>query len=948
MKKLLIKIVILFFTVSIFSPITALGAENSKIPDKPYEKVVAKSGTWYTEALEYNGQTNLVVGYTGSWDLPGEEKIQVKVGEKSILSAIFIPFKGDVDGDFNLSLIDDKGNVYKGLKMGESNYSKNGTTIIFSPEGDVVLAKGQYTLLIEGNGIPVGKALFKGYHFSSYIKYQKKLIAWEQDNEPDKNKEEKTEESFGESNLASDDKSELKYGEIAVSRPPTFALDDEYQIDEIIVSTYNDGEGALPGKISIIDDKGKVFFSGQSYGTNIGNIPNSAWKIALNIVLPAGIYKVILSQPEMLSYDQDGEPLFYVKASLPIKIRKNYTGTYQINLDSFKTSTLMGPVLDNSSSFSLRDFELTILDKGDVLEVIGQYENMPFSQNCEIIEEAEGRILAQFDFKADLTKLPYQANILAEALITISGNDDNKINFNLEGIGIYDRPTTDEKGGDYNTYNIRASGMRLTKELPLFVMTALGKASSAGNIPGPDNGAQAAVGILFPPLVGVVVNVLQEMLKPKVSIKKGMRDKDWYKEKYPNSTDDQIATIMLADAMGNTDNPDEGDSISIGDNEHTGAGGSSFEGDYDGDDYESEPVTEWQPEDEFKTPSEDNQVNPEYPKDDNLTSQEPETIVIQTSASGGQTLYVKDPKTGEWVDPETNSVLDIEKHSEALEQMKKEQEWSNKEFEKISKGESENDRVLWKNMEDIKRQEEHQQYENIMKKKYGTDDLNEIHSKDNQGNFKGIINEQKKEAEEWAKIWKRNDKVLGTMEVGAVVVGTAADVGIDGLALVTPGGTTFRTGYKVLKGVAGTMGEAGAKGKEVFNLGNLAEGTIKGGADAALDYVPGSGIKTIAGKAGISVIGETVGSGAGAALRGENVKKSLEDGFKGGAYKATVGAVTDKMARNLPNPIISRGSFKAIPNMKNVIISKAGGTKVASTLADEYIIKPIITGKGEK
>lgn len=707
------------------------------------------------------------------------------------------------------------------------------------------------------------------------------------------------------------------------------------------------GQGALPGQISIINDNGKTFFSGQSYGSNIGDIPNSSWIIAPKVLLPAGIYKIVLSPSEVLSYDKDGEALFYVKASLPVKLRKDYTGTYQINLDSFKTSTLMGPVSTNSSSFSLRDFELTIIDKGEELELIGKYENMPFSQACKVIEATEEKIVAQFDFKADLTKLPYKANILAEAVITISGNDDKKISFNLDGTGIYDRSASAEKGGDYNTYDIKASGIRLKKELPIFVMTALGKASSAGNIPGPDNGAQAATGILFPPLVGVVVNVLQEMLKPKTSAAKGVRDKNWYKKKYPNLSDEQLAMIMLADAMGNTDNPDEGDSISIGDNEHVGSkDASSTEVYVEEDCVEKEYVVN---EDEREIGNDLHSDAPsKFVPEDNLNPQEPDTIVVQTSANGGQTLYVKDPKTGEWVDPETNSVLDIEKHEDVLDQMKKEQDWSNKEFDKISKGESEHDKELWKNMEEIKKQEDHDQYENIMKKKYGTDDLSEIHSKDEQGNFTGIISDQKKKAEEWAEIWKRNDKVLGTMEIGAVVIGTGADVGIDGLALITPGGTNIRTGYKVLKGVAGTMGEAGAKGKEVFNWGNLAEGTIKGGADAALDYVPGSGVKTIAGKAGISVLGETAGSATGAALRGEDVKKSLEDGFKGGAYKATVGAVTDKLAGNLPNPVISRGSFKEIPNMKNVIISKAGGTKVASTLTDEYIIKPIIKGKGEK
>ena len=140
------------------------------------------------------------------------------------------------------------------------------------------------------------------------------------------------------------------------------------------------------------------------------------------------------------------------------------------------------------------------------------------------------------------------------------------------------------------------------------------------------------------------------------------------------------------------------------------------------------------------------------------------------------------------------------------------------------------------------------------------------------------------------------------------------------------------------------MAEAGAKGKDIVNWGNVTEGAIKGGADAALDYIPGSGAKTMVAKAGVSIMGEGAGSAAGAALRGEDVGKALSGGLKAGAYKAAVGAATDKIAGGLPNPIISRGSFKAVPNMKNVIVSGAGAKKIGSTLVDEYVVKPVVLG----
>ncbi len=955
MKKMIARVFILCFALINLLPLTALAAGDSVAPNKPYEKVAAQSGRWYAEALEYNGKTNLVVGYTGSWKSSEETQIVFEIKEKTVLSGIYLPLEGNAEGEVVLRLEDAAGNSYKGFTLEKQasggiresrqpGSSEIGTTYIFTPNGDITLPKGQYTLSVEGSGNLTGAFLVKGFHYGAYEKYRQSLLAWEQQNNPAKGKEVKTEQAFGKEELSNDTEAEYDYSEQQATRPPVFALDAEYQIDEIIVSTFNDGKGASPGKISIMDANGKTVYSGQSYGVSIENIANGAWKIAPAMLLPAGNYSIALSQPEVLSYDQAGEPLFYVKASLPVQLREDFTGTYRINLDTYKTSTLKGAVTEKSSSFSLKDFELTVLDKGTELELIGQYEGLPFSQRCEIVEETAEKIVARFDFAADLTKLPYKAKISAKATVTLVKVAGGAIQIGINGTGVYDRAASAEKGADHNTYDLKAAGIMAQRELPPFVMTALGKASGAGKIPGPDNASQAAAGILFPPLVGLVVSVLQEALKPKVPAKGAVRDKNWYKKKYPGKTDEQIAMIMLGDAMGSTDNPDEGDAVSIGDNERSESSSGPSDGDNFGSDYEEEAEPIWETEEaqepEPEPTSDGGQIEEKPATEADQSDQEPETMVVQTSANGAQTLYVKDPKTGEWVDPQTNSVLDIEKHGAALEQMKNEQEWSNKEFDKISAGESEYDKALRDSMKKISQKEDQDNYKNILKKKYGTDDLEQIST---------IVEERQKRAAEWAKTWRRNDKVLGAMEVGAVAVGTAADVGIDGLALITPGGTKVRAGYKVLKGVAGTMADAGAKGKDAATLANLAEGLIKGGADAALDKIPGGtgrlgGVMSTTAKASLTTAGEAAGSGVGAALRGEDVGEAVTKGLKDGAYKAAVGAVTDRLAGDLPNPVISRGSFKAVPNLKNVIVSNTSAKKIGAALGDEYGIKPVVLG----
>ncbi len=981
MKKRIAKLILICFTLINLLPLTALAAGNSMQPEKPYEKVVAKSGRWYDEQLAYDGKSNLVIGYTGSWESRGISVMELAIKEKIALTGIYIPVAGIPEGELVLSLTDSKGNVYMGFSMakqkagglkesGDTVSEESGadallslaynTTCIFTPTSGIVLPKGSYTMTVEGISSLPGAFLAKGIHYGAYEKYNQALLDWELDNNPELSTEEETGQVLGKEGLGEDPDAEYEYGESTGLTPPVFALDGEYQIDEIIVSTYNDGKGAFPGIISIIGENGQTYYSGQSYGVSIENIANAAWKIAPELLLPAGNYLIALSQPEFISYDQNGDPLFYVKASIPVQMREDFTGTYLINLDAFKTSTLMGEVSEAGSSFSLRDFELTVLDKDGEIELIGQYKGMPFSQSCEIVEETTDHIVARFDFAADLTKLPYKAKISADATVTIVSAEGGMPQISIQGIGIFDRAASADKGADHNTYDLIASGAMTQQELPPFVMTALGNASGAGNVPGPENAGQAAAGILFPPLVGVVVSVLQDALKPKVRKPKApvVRDKNWYKDKYPGKTDEQLAMIMLADAMGNTDNPDEGDAVSVGDNE-SGESSSGTSGGNDSDtEYESD--NEYESESEYEEEAEpvleqeqDQQAGEETPAgmepteeqplpEEEQLPEEPETMVLKTSANGAESMYVKDPVTGEWVNSETGGVLDIEKYPEAMEQMQSNKDWSAaREAEIESNGGSEHDKALQKSMEAIKQKEEKQNYENLLKKKYGTDNLGEIEE---------IVKERKEKAEEWAATWKRNDKILGAMEYGAVAVGTAADVGIDGLSLVTPGGNKIKAGYKVLKGVAGTMAEAGAKGKDVLTWANLAEGSIKGGADAALDKIPGgngflSGVASTTAKMATTTVGEATGAGVGAALRGEDVGAALEKGLKDGAYKAAAAAVTDKLAGGLPNPVMSNGSFKAVPNLKNVIVSGAGGTKIASTVVDEYVVKPVVMGK---
>lgn len=106
--------------------------------------------------------------------------------------------------------------------------------------------------------------------------------------------------------------------------------------------------------------------------------------------------------------------------ALGIAAAYDFTGIYRIDFDALKTSTLMGPVNPPSSSMALRKFELTVLDQGDTIQLVGKYEGIPFSQMCPVLERTENWVSASMDAKMDLTRLPYKAMIGGYGVIVLN------------------------------------------------------------------------------------------------------------------------------------------------------------------------------------------------------------------------------------------------------------------------------------------------------------------------------------------------------------------------------------------------------------------------------------------------------------------------------------------------------------------------------------------------
>lgn len=712
MRKLWVKILLIIIISLNLLPINALADGNSSPPSGPYEKVAAKKGSWYTTNITYDDKAQLVVGYRGSYLREAEAaELPFTLAEKTLVTGILVPYAGMDADEVALAIVDSRGNVYQGFeslqeftgglvegstdnKDQDLSEQNRNTSNIFTPLDNMVLPKGAYTLYLAGEKLPVDAFLIKGYNYAAYQRYLNDLQQWARENgEPGEAEEAYI--SFGNKEIFASYEKYLE-GEAAAEEPqwqasekyvaPQFSLDGEYQIDEIILSTWNNGDGINPGVIRILDKAQQAAASYNAQGASQGDAANTLWVARPEIVLPAGTYTIDIDEKEALDFDENGEPIFYVGITVPVTPPISFTGTYRIWLDLYKTHTLMGPVDEKTSSFSLEDFQLTVLDKGSVIELIGQYEGMTFSQNCPVLEREENKAVAEVNFAADLTKLPYNANIAARAEVTFTKEANGRIAISMDGQGFYSRAATEDKGADENTYSLSMRGNLVKKDLPPYVMVAIATAYGAGNIPGPDSPAEAAVGMLFPPLVGLIVSLLQGLLRPKELVsslsvgEQAMKDANRSLGKGLYTEEEARAWATMADALGASGGDPE-DAVSIGDNERPGGAdyqapqqngqsGKGFGAEYVGPDEDLSFGKPDVPEEAAQTPygqSEQAQTASEMPF-------QPESMVIQTSARGAQTLITRDPATGGWVNAETGNPFDLEAHRRNFPQQAKELE----------------------------------------------------------------------------------------------------------------------------------------------------------------------------------------------------------------------------------------------------------------------------------
>lgn len=352
----------------------------------------------------------------------------------------------------------------------------------------------------------------------------------------------------------------------------------------------------------------------------------------------------------------------------------SFTGTYHINLEVVRTSTLMGPTRETKPSFALRDYEIAVLDQGDSLRIIGRYEEAPFSLNAEIVRREENKLeavlsgltwlgplpesirrLNQFLPGAFKVRLPEPAEVSASIRLTLERPPGIAPALKAAGHGIYRRPYVPGKGEDYNTYSVSVSGYMFKRDLPPFVAAALPRhLGSAGNIPGPDTPFQAATGMLFPPLVAIIAQIVENYYRRKVEESRAAF------ERLKREDETTAALLIWAEAVPERaagDVKDAADSAQEGDKgfceevEAEEAGGEV-------DEYEPEEAVK---EKEYE-PVEVAAERDEHTGKLSRSYGELRTLLLPVDHTGRTAEMAYDPVTGEWYNTETGNVFDMERY----------------------------------------------------------------------------------------------------------------------------------------------------------------------------------------------------------------------------------------------------------------------------------------------
>lgn len=89
--------------------------------------------------------------------------------------------------------------------------------------------------------------------------------------------------------------------------PTTFTINDAWQVTEILTYHWNNGQGmSSPGTIGLKAADGTMYGPWSAAGQDgQGGVPNAAWVVHPNVIIPPGAYTVIDSDPDTWSQNAE-------------------------------------------------------------------------------------------------------------------------------------------------------------------------------------------------------------------------------------------------------------------------------------------------------------------------------------------------------------------------------------------------------------------------------------------------------------------------------------------------------------------------------------------------------------------------------------------------------------------------------------------------------------------
>jgi hypothetical protein len=82
------------------------------------------------------------------------------------------------------------------------------------------------------------------------------------------------------------------------SEPTVFSIDESWLVTEIKTYHWNNGKGVLPGNIGLTAADGTTYGPWQATGfPGQGGVENAYWVVSPQVILPAGSYTVVDSDP---------------------------------------------------------------------------------------------------------------------------------------------------------------------------------------------------------------------------------------------------------------------------------------------------------------------------------------------------------------------------------------------------------------------------------------------------------------------------------------------------------------------------------------------------------------------------------------------------------------------------------------------------------------------------